>query len=285
VETWANVPLIVKNGADWFSGIGTAGSKGTKIFSLVGKVENTGLVEVAMGATLRRIVEDIGGGIKNGKKFKAIQTGGPSGGCIPEAYLDTPVDFDSLTEIGSMMGSGGIIVMDEDSCMVDVARYFVEFLKEESCGKCMPCREGISEMALILNRITMGQGKPGDIDFLQDIGTLVSEASLCGLGSSAANPVLSTLQHFKHEYEAHILHKTCEARVCKALIAYYIDPDKCGKCGLCAKRCKVRAIEGDKKNGYRIAQNLCVKCDACFNACPAKYRAVKKISPVSAVPG
>jgi NADH-quinone oxidoreductase subunit F len=284
VETWANVPLIVKNGADWFNAIGTSESKGTKIFSLVGKVENTGLVEVAMGATLRTIIDDIGGGIKDGKKFKAIQTGGPSGGCIPEAYLDTPVDFDSLTKIGSMMGSGGIIVMDEDSCMVDVARYFVEFLKEESCGKCMPCREGISEMTLILNRIVMGQGKPGDLDFLRDIGVLLSEASLCGLGSSAANPVLSTLQHFKHEYEAHIIHKTCDARVCKALTAYYIDPDKCGKCGLCAKRCKAHAIEGERKGPYRVVQNLCVKCDACFNACPAKFRAVRKISPASAVP-
>jgi NADH-quinone oxidoreductase subunit F len=284
VETWANVPLIVSKGAPWFAGIGTASSKGTKIFSLVGKVENTGLVEVPMGTTLRQIIFGIGGGIKNGKKFKAVQTGGPSGGCIPLAHLDTPVDFDTLTGLGSMMGSGGMIVMDEDSCMVDVARYFVEFLKEESCGKCLPCREGISEMVSILNRIVSGEGKPGDCDFLQDIGVLVSEASLCGLGTSSANPVISTMRYFRDEYEAHIIHKTCSAHVCKALTALYIDADKCAGCGICRGRCPVKAITGESKAVHHIDQETCIKCGVCFDACPAKFAAVKKVSPVSLVP-
>jgi NADH-quinone oxidoreductase subunit F len=284
VETWANVPLIINNGADWFTSIGTKGSTGSKIFSLVGQVENTGLVEVSMGTTLRKIIYDIGGGIKDGKKFKAIQTGGPSGGCIPEQHLDIPVDFDTLTEIGSMMGSGGIIVMDENSCMVDVARYFMEFLKEESCGKCMPCREGIGEMTDILNRIVAGFGKPGDLDFLQDLSVLLSEGALCGLGTSAANPVLSTMKYFRHEYEAHIHDKTCNALVCKALIAFYVDEESCGKCGICSKRCPVGAIEGSKQSPYRVVQEKCVKCGVCFSACPPKFRALKKVSPVSAVP-
>jgi len=284
VETWANVPLIIHNGADWFAKIGTAGSKGTKIFSLVGKVENTGLVEVPMGVTLRSIIEDIGGGMKDGKKFKAVQTGGPSGGCLPEAYLDTPVDFETLSNLGSMMGSGGMIVMDEDSCMVDVARYFVEFLKEESCGKCMPCREGIGEMAEILNRIATGLGKPEDIGFLEDIAVMLSEASLCGLGTSAGNPVLSTLTHFKHEYEAHIERKTCEAFVCKALTAYFIDPVRCGRCGLCKKQCPAGAVEGEKKSPYRIALDRCIKCGVCLRACPKKFNAIQRVSPISAAP-
>jgi NADP-reducing hydrogenase subunit HndC len=284
VETWANVPLIVSDGADRFGSIGTASSKGTKIFSLVGKVENTGLVEVSMGATLRQIIYDIGGGIKNGKKFKAVQTGGPSGGCIPEQHLDTPVDFDTLTGLGSMMGSGGMIVMDEESCMVDVARYFVEFLKEESCGKCLPCREGIGEMVSILNRIVSGEGKPDDLDFLQDIGVLVSEASLCGLGTSSANPVISTMRYFRNEYEAHIGRKTCDAHVCKALTALYIDADKCAGCGICRARCPAKAITGASKAVHRIDRKTCVKCGVCFDVCPARFAAVKKVSPVSLVP-
>ena len=281
VETWANVPLIIDRGPEWFAGIGTPGSKGSKIFSLVGKVENTGLVEVPMGTTLRKIIYDIGGGIKNGKKFKAIQTGGPSGGCIPEEHLDARVDFDTLTQLGSMMGSGGMIVMDEDSCMVDVARYFVEFLREESCGKCIPCREGISEMVSILNRIVRGEGRPEDLDFLEDLSVLVSEASLCGLGSSAANPVMSTLRYFRNEYESHILHKTCTALVCKAFIAFHIDAAKCRGCGLCKKQCPVNAIYGEKTEAHVINQKMCIKCGACLEICPSKFNAIRKVSPVS----
>ena len=284
VETWANVPLIINHGARWFRAVGTENSSGTKIFSLVGQVEYTGLVEVPMGATLRQIIFDIGGGIKDGKKFKAVQTGGPSGGCIPEAHLDTPVDFDALTDLGSMMGSGGMIVMDECSCMVDVARYFVEFLKEESCGKCLPCREGISEMVTVLNRITRGLGQPDDLAFLEDISVLLSEASLCGLGTSAANPVISTIKYFRSEYEAHIRHRTCPARVCKALTAYCIDEQKCKGCMACARQCPVKAIDGTKNSPHRVEQKKCIKCGICFEICPKKYRAIDKVSPVSAVP-
>jgi NADH:ubiquinone oxidoreductase subunit F (NADH-binding)/(2Fe-2S) ferredoxin/Pyruvate/2-oxoacid:ferredoxin oxidoreductase delta subunit len=283
VETWANVPLIVAKGADWFSSAGTATSTGTKIFSLVGKVRNTGLVEVPMGATLRQIVFDIGGGMQNGKAFKAVQTGGPSGGCIPAAHLDVPVDFDSLTGLGSMMGSGGMIVMDTDSCMVDVARYFVDFLKEESCGKCLPCREGISEMSSILNRIVRGQGKPDDLDFLEDIAVLVSEASLCGLGSSAANPVMSTLRYFRKEYEEHIFQKRCSALACKSLIAFHIDAAKCTGCGLCRKQCPVCAIGGVARSAHRIDLALCIKCGVCLEVCPSKFGAVTKMSPASSL--
>jgi NADH:ubiquinone oxidoreductase subunit F (NADH-binding) len=219
VETWANVPLVIGRGADWYSSIGTEGSKGTKIFSLVGKVKNTGLVEVPMGTTLRQIIYDIGGGILDGKKFKAVQTGGPSGGCIPEQFLDTPVDFDQLSRLGAIMGSGGMVVMDEDTCMVDVARYFIDFLADESCGKCLPCREGLKHILHILNRITEGNGREGDIELLEEISQVVKDASLCALGGMAPNPVLTTIKYFRDEYEAHIKEKRCPARVCEALIS------------------------------------------------------------------
>jgi NADH-quinone oxidoreductase subunit F len=238
VETWANVPFIINKGADWFAGIGTGGSKGTKIFSLVGKVNNTGLVEVPMGITLRDVIYKVGGGIPGGKKFKAVQTGGPSGGCIPEEQLDMPIDFDELTKASSMMGSGGMIVMDEDTCMVDVARYFLNFLSDESCGKCIPCREGIRQMLKVLTNITMGKGKKGDIELLEDLAEVTRDASLCALGRTAANPVMSTIQYFKDEYEAHIKEKRCPAYVCKELISYYIDPDKCQACMICLRQCR-----------------------------------------------
>ena len=273
VETWANVPVIIDKGDQWYSGIGTEGSKGTKIFSLVGKVNNTGLVEVPMGITLREIVYDIGGGIPGGKRFKAIQTGGPSGGCIPESLLDLPVDFDRLTEVGSMMGSGGMIVMDEANCMVDVAKYFINFLRDESCGKCTSCREGTQRMYEILNDITEGRGKKGDVELLEELGWVVGEASLCALGGTAPNPVLSTIQYFRDEYEAHIEEKRCPAGVCKALIQYTIDPELCTACGLCRKACPSDAVLGAKKVPHTIDQEKCIKCGMCIEAC--KFDAVK----------
>lgn len=278
VETWANIPLIVNNGADWFRKYGTEGSTGTKIFSLVGKINNTGLVEVPMGVTLRDIIFKIGGGIRNGKRFKAVQTGGPSGGCLPESLLDLKVDFDELTKAGSMMGSGGMIVMDEDTCMVDVARYFVEFLTDESCGKCVPCREGLRQMHKILTDITKGKGEEGDIELLEDLAEVLTDASLCALGKSAANPFLSTLKYFREEYEAHIKEKRCPALICKELIAYYIDPEKCQACGTCFKNCPAKAIEGGKNKIHVIDQKKCTKCGTCFDVCPPKFRAVKKLS-------
>jgi NADH-quinone oxidoreductase subunit F len=286
VETWANVPLIIDKGDDWFTGIGTKGSKGTKIFSLVGKVNNTGLVEVPMGMTLRRIIYDIGGGIKQGKRFKAVQTGGPSGGVLPESLLDLPVDFDELDKAGSMMGSGGMIVMDEDSCMVDVARYFLDFLSGESCGKCVPCREGIRQMLCILNRICEGKGKKGDIKLLEELSEVVRDASLCALGQTAPNPVLSTIKYFRDEYEAHIEQKRCPAGVCKALVSYYIVPDKCQACQICARECPVDAITGGKNLVHVIDQDKCTKCGTCIEVCPSKFAAVVKISgePVPAAP-
>jgi NADH:ubiquinone oxidoreductase subunit F (NADH-binding)/(2Fe-2S) ferredoxin len=259
VETWANVPLIINKGADWFTQFGTEGSKGTKIFSLVGKINNTGLVEVPMGITLREIIYDIGGGIPGDKKFKAVQTGGPSGGCIPESMLDLEVGFDELTQAGSMMGSGGMIVMDEDTCMVDVARYFIEFLTDESCGKCVPCREGLRQMHRILNNITTGKGKQGDIELLEELSETAIEASLCALGKSAPNPFLTTLRYFRDEYEAHINAKRCPALSCKELIAYYIDPEKCKACMMCVKRCPVDAIDGAKKTIHVIDQEKCTQ--------------------------
>jgi NADH:ubiquinone oxidoreductase subunit F (NADH-binding)/(2Fe-2S) ferredoxin len=272
VETWANVPIIINRGVDWYTSIGTEGSKGTKIFSLVGKINNTGLVEVPMGITLRQIVYDIGGGIPGGKRFKAIQTGGPSGGCIPESLLDLPVDFDRLQEAGSMMGSGGMIVMDEDNCMVDMARYFVQFLQEESCGKCTPCREGLQQMGEILNRICNGNGKDEDIELLRDLSQVMVDTSLCGLGLTAPNPVLSTLQYFRDEYEAHIKEKQCPAKFCTGLISFSIDPEKCTGCGACLKVCPVDAIAGEKKQPHQLDQDRCVKCRACYEAC--KFGAV-----------
>ncbi len=278
VETWANVPLIIRNGADYLTSIGTEGSKGTKIFSLVGKVNNTGLVEVPMGITLRDIVYKVGGGIPGGKKFKAVQTGGPSGGCIPEEHLDIKVDFDELTKVGAIMGSGGMIVMDEDTCMVDVARYFLAFLSDESCGKCSPCREGIRQMLKILTNISEGKGREGDIELLEEISEATGDASLCALGRTAPNPVLSTIRYFRDEYEAHIKEKRCPAYVCKKLISYYIDPDTCKACLICLRKCPAEAIIGGKNQIHVIDQEKCTKCGTCFEVCPDRFGAVKRIS-------
>jgi NADP-reducing hydrogenase subunit HndC len=278
VETWATVPLIINKGADWFAQYGTEGSKGTKIFSLVGNVNNTGLVEVPMGVTLRDIIFKVGGGIPGGKNFKAVQTGGPSGGCIPEDQLDMKVDFDELSAAGSMMGSGGMIVMDEDTCMVDVARYFLDFLSDESCGKCVPCREGIKQMLKILTDICAGKGKEGDIELLEEICEVTKTAALCALGKSAPNPVLSTLKYFRDEYEAHIKEKRCPAYACKALISYYIDPEKCQACMICARQCPAEAIIGGKNQIHVIDQDKCTKCGTCYGACPPRFGAVTRIS-------
>ncbi|MBI4646267.1 MAG: NADH-quinone oxidoreductase subunit NuoF [Bacteroidia bacterium] len=278
VETWATVPLIINKGAEFFTSIGTAQSKGTKIFSLVGKICNTGLVEVPMGITLKDIIYKIGGGIPGGKKFKAVQTGGPSGGCIPDEQLDLQVGFDELTSAGSMMGSGGMIVMDEDTCMVDVARYFIDFLTDESCGKCVPCREGLRQMHKILTNITIGKGKEDDIEILEELAETAVDASLCALGKTAPNPFLSTLRYFRNEYEAHIKEKRCPALSCKALISYYIDPNKCNACMICLKKCPANAIDGGKNKIHIIVQEKCTKCKTCLEVCPTRFSAVKKIS-------
>jgi len=269
VETWANVPLIIEKGSQWFSSIGTEKSKGTKIFSLVGKVKNTGLVEVPMGITLKEIIFDIGGGQQNGKRIKAVQTGGPSGGCIPASLFNLPVDFDSLTQAGSMMGSGGMIVMDEGTCMVDVAKYFVHFLQEESCGKCLPCREGLKRMGEILDRITEGKGNEEDLPLLEELAEVVADTSLCGLGKTAPNPVLSALRYFRPEFEAHIRQKKCPAAVCTPLIQYSISKTDCTGCGACAKICPAQAIKGDKKQSHLILADICSKCGSCMDVCKA----------------
>jgi len=267
VETWANVPIVINGGSEKYASIGTENSKGTKIFSLVGKISNTGLVEVPMGMTLREIIFDIGGGVPNGKAFKAVQTGGPSGGCIPEDLLDTPVDFDRLTDVGSMMGSGGMIVMDEDTCMVDVARYFLEFLCDESCGKCTPCREGLKHMMLILDDISKGEGSLKQLELLEELAEVVSDTSLCGLGQTAPNPVLSTIRYFNDEYREHIEQGKCRAGVCKSLVTYAIDEATCNGCTLCARRCPTSAITGEKKEPHKIDISLCEKCGICYEVC------------------
>jgi len=267
VKSWANIPVIINRGADWFSQIGTETSKGTMIFSLVGKINNTGLVEVPMGITLRELIYEVGGGIAGHKRFKAVQTGGPSGGCIPDHLLDLPVDYEHLTEAGSIMGSGGMIVMDEDTCMVDIARYFLDFLRDESCGKCTPCREGIKRMLHILTEISEGRGKQADLEVLESLAWMVKNVSLCGLGQTAPNPVLSTLRYFRDEYEAHIVDQKCPAHVCRALISYYIIPEKCPGCGLCLPSCPQEAISGEKKEPHVIDQELCTRCGICYDVC------------------
>ncbi|MTK07559.1 MAG: NADH-quinone oxidoreductase subunit NuoF [Hungatella sp.] len=274
VETYANIPQIILNGPEWFASMGTEKSKGTKVFALGGKIHNTGLVEVPMGTTLREIIEEIGGGIPNGKKFKAAQTGGPSGGCIPTEHYDIPIDYDNLLSIGSMMGSGGLIVMDETDCMVDIAKFFLEFTVEESCGKCTPCRIGTKRMLEILDKVTKGQAKPEDIDRLEELCYYVKANSACGLGQTAPNPVLSTLKYFRDEYDAHIYDKKCPAGVCKALLSYYIDADKCKGCTLCARNCPANAITGSVKNLHVIDPEKCIKCGVCMEKC--KFGAVYK---------
>lgn len=269
VETFGNVTAIITNGADWYAGFGTEKSKGTKVFALTGKINNTGLAEVPMGITMREIIYDIGGGINGGKKFKAVQIGGPSGGCLPESMLDLSIDYDSLTAAGAMMGSGGLVVMDEDTCMVDVAKFFLNFTQSESCGKCTPCREGTKRMLEVLTRITEGQGREGDIELLEELARNIKETALCGLGQTAPNPVLSTLKYFRHEYEAHIKEKRCPAGACEKLANYEIT-DACKGCGLCARQCPVNAISGEVKKKHVIDVTKCIKCGACMAACPFK---------------
>ncbi len=268
VETWANIPVIINRGGEWFASIGTEGSKGTKVFSLVGNVVNTGLVEIPMGMTLRQLINSVGGGVRDGKTFKAVQTGGPSGGCIPAQYLDTPVDFDELTKLGSMMGSGGMIVMDEDTCMVNFAKYFIGFLKQESCGKCTPCREGLSQILHILDRITLGEGKPDDMETLETLAGLLEGTSLCALGKTSANPVLSTLRYFREEYDEHIHNHRCPAKECKGLFLFEIQAEPCTGCTICSKNCPVDAISGERREPHTINQEICTKCGVCMEKCP-----------------
>ncbi len=272
VETWANVPMIINKGAAWFAAKGSNGSTGTKIFALTGRVKNTGLVEVSMGTSLRKIVYDIGGGAYDGVAVKAVQTGGPSGGCLPVDKFDLPVDFDTLAQAGSMVGSGGMVVMDEHTCMVDVAKYFLAFLQDESCGKCVPCRLGLERMLEILTDITEGRGRPEQIELLEDLGETMAETSLCALGKTAANPVLSTLRYFRKEYEAHIDHKSCPAGVCRSLIRYEIDPEVCKACGACLKACPHKAVNGQAKQPHTIDQDVCAKCGICKDVC--KFNAI-----------
>jgi len=268
VETYANVPQIIRKGAAWYAGIGTETSKGTKVFALTGAVRNIGLVEVPMGTTLRTIIFDIGGGIPNKRKFKAVQLGGPSGGCVPEAHLDTPVDYESIAKVGAIMGSGGMIVMDDRTCMVDMARFFMDFIQDESCGKCTPCREGTRRMLEILDRISQGKGEPEDLETLERLSAVIKDSALCGLGQTGPNPVLSTLQYFRHEYEAHIYEKKCPAKRCVALLEFKVDVDKCKKCGICFKNCPVEAIEWRKKEPAYIHQDKCIRCLTCITKCP-----------------
>ena len=270
VETYANIPVIINKGAEWFSKIGTEKSKGTKVFAIGGKINNTGLVEVPMGTTLREVIYDIGGGIPNGKKFKAAQTGGPSGGCIPASHIDVPIEYETLVQLGSMMGSGGLIVMDEDTCMVDIARYFLDFTVDESCGKCPPCRIGTKRMLEILEKITDGKGEESDIEKLEILAKNIKASALCGLGQTAPNPVLSTLRYFRNEYMAHVKDKKCPAGVCKSLTRYLIHSDVCRSCGICARNCPVKCISGDKKIPYVIDQENCIKCGTCMEKCPFK---------------
>lgn len=285
VKTFAHVPLIIARGADWFASIGTEGSKGTAMFALAGRVENTGLVEVPMGTTLRELIFDVGGGVPDGKAFKAVQIGGPSGGCLPESLLDTPVDFDSLTDAGAMMGSGGMIVLDEGNCMVEAARFFLDFAQKESCGKCTMCRIGTKQMLMVLEDIVRGQGKIEDLDLLVELAEEIKAGALCGLGETAPNPVLTTIRYFRDEYEAHILEKRCPALVCRDLIAYYILPDKCDRgCEHCVLTCPPEAISGGKGEVKVIDQTKCIKCGVCMEVCPPEYDAVIKVSPPEAIP-
>ncbi|HKJ98152.1 MAG TPA: NADH-quinone oxidoreductase subunit NuoF [Desulfotignum sp.] len=286
VKSFAYVPDIIRKGADWFKNIGTESSSGTAVFALTGNITNSGLIEVPMGTTFREIIFELGGGIPDGHKFKAVQTGGPSGGCLPESLLDLPIDFDSLDEAGAIMGSGGMVIMDERTCLVDVARYFLDFTVDESCGQCVPCRLGTKQLLEILEDICAGKGRKEDLDLLYELSHAVHAASICGLGQTAANPVLTTLRYFKEEYEAHIFDKRCPAKVCKALISYVISEDRCKGCGICAKHCPVNAITGEKKQVHVIDQSLCIQCGVCMEKCPKKFRSVDCVSPriTTAVP-
>jgi len=286
VETWGNVSLILQRGADWYASYGSAKSRGTKTFALAGKVQRTGLIEVPMGISLREIIYDIGGGITGGKRFKSVLTGGPSGGCLPASMLDLAVDYESLTQAGSIMGSGGMVVADEDTCMVDLAKFFLSFTQAESCGKCVPCRVGTRQMLNILERITRGEGEPGDIERLEKLALVVKAGSLCGLGQTAPNPVLTTIRYFRDEYEEHINRRRCSALACKDLVAYYVLPDKCQGCGICLRECPAEAISGGKRMIHVIDQSKCIKCGNCLDVCPPKFSAVVKVSGDEvAVPG
>jgi NADH-quinone oxidoreductase subunit F/NADP-reducing hydrogenase subunit HndC len=276
VETWANIPGIIRNGGAWYASYGTKGSKGTKVFALTGKVRNTGLAEVPMGITMREVIFNIGGGIQNDKKFKAVQIGGPSGGCLPESMIDRPVDYDSLIEAGAMMGSGGLVVVDEDTCMVDLARFFLSFTRDESCGKCTPCREGSTRMLNILTNITQGKGKPGDIELLEELARNIKLSALCGLGQTCPNPILSTIRYFRSEYEAHIYQHKCPAGQCVDLLTYWINTEKCIGCGACKKICPVSAIDGYKKEPHIIDTNKCIKCGSCIEACKKQHAIERK---------